>query len=96
MFVCEVQSVQKLHLCAGEKQGFRGTKDVFKYGLVTISQDLGVCVCVGGCVCLWCMCVCVKAGGVLKTFNSLSSSFSTHHCLTFGLGLLELSVMGPL
>lgn len=43
-----------------------------------------------------CVCVCVKAGGVLKTFNSLSPSFSTHHCLTFGLGLLELSVMGPL
>lgn len=42
-----------------------------------------------------CVCVRVKAGGVLRTFDSLAPPFPTHHCLTFDLGLLELSVMGP-
>lgn len=40
-------------------------------------------------------CVFVMAGGVLRTFDSLASSFYTPHCLTFDLGLLELSIKGP-
>lgn len=59
MFVCKLQSVQKPHLCAGEKRGYRGTGDMFNYGLVTISQDVCgcVCVCAGGWVGGWVWCV---------------------------------------